>query len=132
MNGVEAAHAVFDAIEVRDYEKFASLFAPGAVTWRNFDHTDLPVTESAALIKAVMDVLKSTRYEERRYLAVSDGAIVQHTARSVTWDGQHVEVYVMARIYLNNDGLISRIEEYVDTAQGAAIQAALRAHGSIA
>jgi uncharacterized protein len=131
MDGVQAVNAMFDAIEERDWDKFRSLFTPDAVTWRNFDHIDLPIKETTALVKAVMDVLKTTRYEERRTVPTPDGAVMQFIARSATWEGDTAEVYVIARVYMK-DGLVARAEEYADTAQSGAIQAALRKHGAIA
>lgn len=109
-------HAVFDALEAGDFGRFASCFQADAVVWHNFDGIDQPIAEVADVLGQVIAGEGPMTYEERRYLSLPGGAVAQHVVRIALADGSVREVPAMLRIHVR-DGLISRIEEYFDSAQ---------------
>jgi len=64
--------------------------------------------------------MKDRRYDEIRRVITPDGYIQQHVLRGTAPDGTAVEVPAVLRVYCDGER-ISRIEEYLDTAQTAAL-----------
>jgi ketosteroid isomerase-like protein len=120
MDNVAIIHTVFDALEAGDFEKFLSLFDQSAVIWQNFTGRDTPVAEVAAMLESMLPGLQSDCYEDRRYIAIEDGVIAQHTKRATRLDGLVVEIPIMLRIFIDG-GVIKRIEEYFDLGQAASL-----------
>ena len=120
MDNVALTHAVFDALEAGDFERFQSFFCPDGVLWQNFTNRDAPVQDVAAMLQGMRAGLKSDRYEDRRYVAIPGGAIAQHTKRATTLDGRVAEIPIMMRVFVEG-GLVRRIEEYFDLAQAATL-----------
>jgi hypothetical protein len=60
------------------------------------------------------------RYEEIRREVLPDGFLQQHVLRGTAPDGTALEVPAILRIYCA-DGIITRVEEYLDTAQTQAL-----------
>jgi uncharacterized protein len=113
------AHAAFDAAAVGDVARFQSYFAPDAIVWHNFDQVEQPIQVAAAQLAGMMQHFASVSYEDRRYIAVPDGAVCQHTSTVTRKDGKVVKVYTMLRLHIR-DGRIQRAEEYFDTGAASA------------
>jgi ketosteroid isomerase-like protein len=116
MDAAATAHALFDALDADDFDRFASFFAADAVIWHNYDGLECSLQDTAARLKQLRAVMKDARYRERRYVSIADGAVCQHTLCMNTLDGQPVELHAMLRMFLR-DGLVRRVEEYFDPAQ---------------
>jgi ketosteroid isomerase-like protein len=116
MDAVATAHAVFDALDARDFERFQSFFTPDAVIWHNFDTMEHTIPETAQVLEAHMGKLKESRYADRRYIAAPGGAVCQHVVRSETLTGDIIELHSMMRMFFEN-GRVRRIEEYFELAQ---------------
>jgi len=119
MNNVELAHKIYDALEQGDAKLFRSYFSDDATVWHNFDNKDQTIDEAVAQLEGMMQAFSGTLYKERRYMAVDDGAVVQHVSHSSLHDGTTLVTPMMQHIYIH-DGLVQRIEEYFDTTQMAA------------
>lgn len=117
MDNTAIAHAIFDAAEARDVEKFLSYFAADAMSWHNFDAIDQPIAEAGAQLRELMKIMKSVTYVERRYIAIPDGAVLQHTTTAVLPDDSTISVPTMARIHIDGSGKVRRLEEYFDSRQ---------------
>jgi ketosteroid isomerase-like protein len=116
MDAAATAHAVFDALDADDFDRFRSFFATDAVIWHNYDGAEIGLEETALRLKKLRAMMKDARYVERRYVSIADGAVCQHTLRMNTLDGQPIELHAMLRMFLR-DGLVRRVEEYFDPAQ---------------
>ncbi|MCX2934277.1 nuclear transport factor 2 family protein [Mycobacterium sp. CVI_P3] len=113
----EVLHTVnqlFAALEAGDLSAAKALFHNNAVVWHNTDMTEQAA--DTALAPLGLLATYNARFDiVRRYL-VEDGCIQQHTVRRTTTTGEILEVSAIQRICVD-DGLISRIEEYLDTFQ---------------
>jgi ketosteroid isomerase-like protein len=116
------AQAAFDAAAAGDVARFQSFFAPDAIVWHNFDQVEQPAAVAVAQLGGLLQMVAGVAYEDRRYLSVPDGAVLQHTSCVTRKDGKQVRVHTMIRMYVR-DGLIQRIEEYFDTAAASAVMA---------
>jgi ketosteroid isomerase-like protein len=116
MDAVATAHAVFDALDARDFDRFQAFFMPDAVIWHNFDNSEYTIPETAQILGAHMANMKENRYADRRYIAAPGGAVCQHVVRSKTHSGDSIELHSMMRMFVEN-GRIRRIEEYFEPAQ---------------
>ncbi len=125
MDNVSQAHKLFDHIENGDFEAFGAMFRDDAIMWHNFDMAERPVAETAPLIAKARSGLKTWRYEDRRPIAVDDGVIWQHVLRTSNAAGQSFMAPAMLHLYYDEDGLITRFEEYFDMRQQAAMNPAM-------
>ena len=64
--------------------------------------------------------MSNLRYEEIRREVLRDGFLQQHVLRGTAPDGSALEVPAILRVYCH-DGVITRLEEYLDTAQVKAL-----------
>lgn len=116
MDNAALAHAMFDAVEAGDIEKFKSFYASDAVVWHNFDPVDHPAEQVVAQLESVMKMVKNLRYGDRRYLALPDGALLQHTSQAELPNGHTMKVHHILRLYIEGNK-VRRVEEYFDSRQ---------------
>jgi ketosteroid isomerase-like protein len=119
LDNAALAHAAWDAAAAGNVAGFQAFFAPDAVVWHNFDQVEQPIAVAAAQLGAMMQHFASIAYEDRRYLPLPDGAVMQHVSCVTLKDGRQVRVHTMLRLYVR-DGRIQRVEEYFDTAAARA------------
>lgn len=118
MDDVAIVHALFDALDAGDYERFKTFFTDDAVIWHNWDLVDTPIEATATALAGLKSQVKDPKYEDRRYEAVPGGVIAQHVLRVTAPDGKRAEMHAMMRIYTQN-GKVRRVEEYFDLGQSA-------------
>jgi len=116
-----AADAFFAAIEAGDTEALGRLYHPDAKVWHNYDQIEQSVEENMKVLRFIVRTLSDRRYEEIRRIVLDDGFVQQHVLRGTTPRGK-LEMPAMVRVWIA-DGLVTRIEEYLDPA-GAAILSA--------
>jgi ketosteroid isomerase-like protein len=118
----ELADRLFAAIEAGDPDTVAQLYAPDATVWHNFDQLDQSREQNVATLGWLCRRVPERRYEEIRRVITPDGFVQQHVLRGTMSDGAALEVPAMMRVYCA-DGHITRIEEYLDTAQTVTLAA---------
>jgi hypothetical protein len=89
--------------------------------WHNFDQLDQNRDQSLAVLAWVGRKMPNRRYDEIRRVIAPDGYVQQHVLRGTAPDGSLMEVPAVLRVYCDDDGHITRVEEYLDTAQTAAL-----------
>jgi len=119
MDNAALAHAAYDAAQGGDMAGFLACFTPDAVVWHNFDQAEQPIQAAVAQLGAMAQHFASMSYDDRRYVNLPGGAVLQHISRAVLKDGRVVAVPTMLRMYVSG-GRISRLEEYFDTATASA------------
>lgn len=101
------------------------LFTDDAVHWHNFDEVELPLQgadpEQAPVARAAVPDLAG---REVRIHSWDDGFAVQYVFGGTANDGTVIRIPVCS-VATVRDGLISRIEDYADTAQAAALRQAI-------
>jgi ketosteroid isomerase-like protein len=116
----EIAAAFDGALEGRDPDGFVAVLAPGAIVWHNHDRTEVDARENMAavgMLAQLVDGLKS----ERVLLGPTDtGFVLQFVVRgTVRSSGNDFEMQNCIVVTTTDDGLVSRIDEYVDPTVGA-------------
>ena len=114
------ADRLVTALETDDTETLRQLYTPDITVWHNFDQRDQDRDQCLATLAWVGRKMKDRRYDEIRRVVTPDGYIQQHVLRGTAPDGTAVEVPAVLRVYCDGER-ISRIEEYLDTAQTAAL-----------
>ena len=95
--------------------------APGATVWHNFDNVDQPLDENLKLLEWMVRKAPSRRYRVLRRELVPGGWFQQHVLEAELPGGRKMTLYACCVITLQ-DGLIRRIEEYVDPSQAAVLR----------
>jgi ketosteroid isomerase-like protein len=121
------ADAFIDAIECGDYDSLLEIYSPSAVVWHNFDNLEVSARENVEAIRAIGGLLKSWRYTNKKRWEIPGGFIQQHTATLEPLKGEILSVHACLICRVEN-GRITRLEEYFDTAPLQPIFAALSQH----
>jgi uncharacterized protein len=97
----------------------------GAVLWHNIDEVEAPLASAFDNFAAIRAVLPDFRFDEvRAFVAGVDRSIAQYVFAASLPDGSTLRAPACA-VFTEERGLLHRVEEYVDTAQLAAVVAVL-------
>ena len=106
----------FAALEAGDLGTLREIYAPDAVIWHNDDLLEQPVEDNLKVLQGLHRAVSGLRYDIVRRAPTADGVLQQHVLRGRLPNGAEVELH--AAMYLQvRDGHITRIEEYLDSAQ---------------
>jgi ketosteroid isomerase-like protein len=112
------ADDIFGAISAGDADAVRRCYAPGAVIWHNFDRVEQTVDDNLRVLGWMIRTFANRSYDEVRRTEFDGGFVQQHVLRLTKQDGTVVELpaCIVATVA---DGLITRIDEYLDSAQAA-------------
>jgi len=119
----EVAGRLIAAIEAGDLDTFAACYAPGAVIWHNNDNLEQDPATVVKVLAWLRKRVENLRYEEMRVQPTPSGYVEQHVLRGTARDGSAFEVPACLVVTVAGDGLITRLDEYVDTAGFAHLSA---------
>ena len=111
----------FAAIAAGDVDAVASCYADDAVVWHNYDQVDQPKADNLKVLAWLVGAVPDLSYDEIRRTVVDRAFVQQHVLRGTAPDGTPVEVPAMMRVEVA-EGCITRVEEYLDTAQVAPLR----------
>ena len=112
----ELADAFFGALESGSVDDVLACFAPDATIWHNFDCVTLSPQENVPGLEALFGNFTKRTYVDVRRQPTPSGFVQQHVLRLETPDGSEIDW--PACIVLDvSDGLITRLDEYVDMSQ---------------
>ena len=116
------AHQLFDAIERGDVDALRGLYHVDARIWHNTDGAEQSVDENLRVLRWLVRNTSLRRYEEVRREMIPSGFVQMHVLRLELGTGRSVRIpaCLVARVA---QGRIARIDEYLDSAQLAALQA---------
>ena len=114
----DVADQLFAAIEEGDLDAVRALYAPDAVIWHNTDGVEQSVEQNLGVLRWVVDHLADRTYEEVRRFPTASGFVQQHVLRCTRRDGVRAEVPACL-VVTCDDGRITRLEEYLDSAHVA-------------
>jgi ketosteroid isomerase-like protein len=117
----QLASRFFQALERGDVAAVSECYAPDAMIWHNYDQVEQTRDANLRVLRWVVDNVAGLRYEEVRRVVLDDGFVQQHVLRGTAPNGTPLEVPAMMRVMVA-DGRITRLEEYLDTAQVAALR----------
>ena len=95
-----------------------ALYAPDAVIWHNFDGVEQNVTDNLRVLGWMASAFKARAYTDVRRSSTDDGFVQQHVLQLTKADGTAVELPACI-VATCNEGRITRIDEYLDSAQAA-------------
>lgn len=116
------AHAIgerlFAAIEAGDIEAVRALYSPDVTVWHNHDGLAQSIDDNLRVLGWMAKHLPGARYTHVRRSATDTGFVQQHILVATNRNGR--EVAVPACIVADvNDGRITRLDEYLDSAHVA-------------
>jgi ketosteroid isomerase-like protein len=114
------ADRLFAAIEADDLDAVRALYAPAAEVWHNTDGVVQRRDENLATLAWVVRNLRGLRYTDIRRSATDDGFVQRHVLVATNRAGRRVELPACVVVTVR-DGLITRLDEYLDSAAVAAI-----------
>jgi uncharacterized protein len=114
------AERLFAAIPKGDLEAVRALYAPEAQIWHNHDGIVQDPAANLQVLAWVVKNIRGLRYEEVRRQATPTGFVQQHVLRGTAPDGKPLErpACIVCTVV---DGRITRLDEYLDSAQLAAL-----------
>ena len=112
----------FAAIEAADVETLQGLYHPAARVWHNNDDLEQDVAANLRVLRWVTRNVRELRYDEIRRTLTADGRVLQqHVLRGVGPSGAEVAIPAAIIFTVDADGLVTRIEEYLDSGATAAL-----------
>lgn len=112
----------FDAVEQGDIDTVRACFAPHAGIWHNTDEITVTADHTVKVLAGLIARIGERRYASRRLSILPDGFWQRHVLEGVrVSDG--VAVRLPCAIYVRvENGLITHIDEYFDSAHAAAFR----------
>jgi ketosteroid isomerase-like protein len=124
--GEDTVIRFFAALEAGDIGTLREIYSPDAVIWHNDDLIEQPVDDNLKVLQGLHKAVSGLHYEIIRRVPADDGVIQQHVLRGILPNGQEVALH--AAMYLQvKDGRVTRIEEYLDSANRSSIRKAREA-----
>lgn len=112
------ATALMAALEAGDTDALAALYAPDVAVWHNYDRIEQTGAESVRTLAWMTRRVRGMRYENVRRVIVEDGFVQQHVMSATD---PAFTAPCMLRVWCREDRII-RIEEYLDSADVAAVR----------
>ncbi len=109
---------LFDAFVAHDLDLVESMLAPGAMITQNGNRSTW--AEARPMLAAITDVVRDHRYEDVRRVVGDHAVVEEHTVVAVSASGNPLRLPACVVVRVDDDGLITEIDEYVDTAPLAA------------
>jgi ketosteroid isomerase-like protein len=119
-DALAVADRLFTAIEAGDLDTVRALYDPAAEVWHNTDGVVQRRDENLATLAWVVRNLRGLRYTDIRRSATDDGFVQRHVLVATNRAGRRVELPACVVVTVR-DGLITRLDEYLDSAAVAAI-----------
>ena len=118
---IDLADCFFAAAAAHDLDAVRALYADDARIWHNWDDHEQDVDENLATLGSLPQRYDRFDYDAVRTVALPDGFVRQHDIVVARGD-RSARVPAILRGYVA-DGRITRIEEYFDLGQLAAVRA---------
>lgn len=117
----DVADAFFDAIERGDGEALAALWADDIVVWRQGGGRERDKPRGLKVIDWFVDATADRRYEILDRQTFDCGFLQQHNVHAHAQNGAPLSFRACLVVKVGADGLITRIDEYLDPADLAAL-----------
>ncbi|MBI1816725.1 MAG: nuclear transport factor 2 family protein [Deltaproteobacteria bacterium] len=112
---LQLAERLMAAIMAGNVDEVRHIYAPNAVIWHNNDNLEQSVDENLAVLGWVVKHVSNLRYEIIRRQRMDSGFVQQHVLRGTAPNGKPLEVPACL-VCTVQDGRITRLDEYLDTA----------------
>lgn len=112
----DVADRLFAAIERGDGPGLAALWSDDIVVWRQGGGRERDKARGLKVIEWFVDSTTSRRYEILDRQVFDGGFLQQHTVHATTRSGAPLTFRACLIVKVGADGLITRIDEYLDPA----------------
>jgi ketosteroid isomerase-like protein len=120
----QAADRLFAAITEGDVEAVADLWSDDVTVWHQGDERDSDKTRALKVIRWYVGATTYRRYEVLDRQVFDGGFVQQHVLHCTSARGEDVALRVCLIVKFGDDGLIRRIDEYLDPADLAPLLSA--------
>lgn len=122
---VDFAQRFVAAIQAGDAEAVRAFYAPDAKIWHNIDNIEQTVDQNLKSLAWFVRTLPDRTYRVQRIAALPDGFLQQHVLEATLPNGERwaMDACVVVRV---ENGRITRLDEYLDSANTALLRAAVR------
>lgn len=110
------ADCLFSTIENGDGEALAALWSDDIVVWRQGGGRERDKSRALKVIEWFVDSTAHRRYEVLDRRIFDGGFVQQHIVHAAAQDGTPVQFRAALVVVVSPDGLITRIDEYLDPA----------------
>jgi len=122
---IEVAQQLFENIEAKSVAGVSAIYADDILVWHNFSNTTQTKAENLKTLEGLTKNVAQIRYEVTERVLLGDRVMQRHLLRCRIGTGE--EFVIPACIFVTaRDGKITRIDEYLDTAQSSALGAAIQ------
>ena len=116
----ELVAACDSGITGKDPDALVGVLAPGAVVWHNHDRKEVDARENMAAIAMLGQLVDELENEHVLLAPIDNGFVLQFVTKGkVRSNGNPFEMQNCLVVTTTDDGLIRRIDEYVDPTVGA-------------
>jgi len=110
----------FGAIEAGNIDALKTIYHPDVIVWHNTDglarqNTGQNREDNMALLTVLTSIIKNWKYDIWFREATQSGVVQQHTLRGLLPSGEELAIPVCI-VFQIVDGLIVRLDEYIDSA----------------
>jgi ketosteroid isomerase-like protein len=113
---------IIAAAEAGDPSDLADIYAPDGVIWHNTDNREQTVADNQRVLAAMDKHVVDRKYTDRRVHVFDGGVVQQHVLRGTKRStGEPVELKAVV-VVLVEDGKITRLDEYFDSAEAATLR----------
>jgi ketosteroid isomerase-like protein len=118
---LDLAERFVGAIQSGDTATVRACYAPDAKLWHNNDGVEQTVDQNMKVLDWFIRTLPDRHYRLVRREALPDGFMQQHVLEATLPDGTKwaMDACVVCRV---KDGVITRLDEYLDSAKSAALR----------
>jgi ketosteroid isomerase-like protein len=104
-----------------DADAYRAMCAPGATTWHNFDDADVDTEQTVRTVAWLHRTVPDLAWTAVATRPTPTGWVSQ-SIMTGTAPGGPMRVHSCVVVTLDADGLVSRVEEYLDPAQTAVLR----------
>ncbi|MHB8380747.1 MAG: nuclear transport factor 2 family protein [Candidatus Binataceae bacterium] len=119
---LEVAEKLFKAIEHGDVAAVRALYAPRIKIWHNFDGATQTMEENLALLEWMVGSIAEVAYTDIRRQPTPTGFVQQHVLQGRVKSSGKAVTIPACMVGTIEDGKITRLDEYLDSAQIAAMR----------
>ncbi|TWE07884.1 nuclear transport factor 2 family protein [Rudaeicoccus suwonensis] len=117
---IQLLDRIIAAAESGDATDIFEVYAPDAQIWHNHDDRVQTVEQNARLLTRMAEWVADRRYTDRRIHVFEGGVVQQHVLRGThRASGEELAMNACVVALVGEDGRITRLDEYIDSAQAA-------------
>ena len=109
--------AMVKAIEANDADAVRNGFSEDAVIWHNTSQVEQNREEIVAAVRGLHANFTDVVYDVRQVLATTEGAVGQFVLRATAADGERIAMHAAMIMAIDDAGLVTRVDEYLDSAE---------------